>query len=375
MKKAYFLLFGLLFINGLVVFGQKKVMPVSQNLDEQGVPTNLYKEVFVDFPIIESSINGDTIRGTNLIAYPGFRFTIVGQLEDDYIVRFWKRQEKRRKDSGFKKIIFSKGDFKVSSDSIMVFLNSINEKKFEKLSEESNGPLDLLTGSSSTPDDPQAKMGNSQYNTKYVTNCKDQDNDPCSNYKYFRVKKREVEFHTKSIVPMNSIFKKFFDFSVSSGTILVPIKIRSNQNIDSGTGFEFSKDVGLGQFIGLKRRISRYHPYFLTLGCTVGISSVSISGRNSKELTVGAVRDISAFTTAFGVVLEIDRVQVGVFLGADRINGQYDVVSQNENGETVIEENGINWDYHGKTWFSVGFGYSLFSNNGDGTEKKVGLDN
>jgi hypothetical protein len=64
--------------------------------------------------------------------------------------------------------------------------------------------------------------------------------------------------------------------------------------------------------------------------------------------TLGAVRqstDRAAVTLTAGAMLEINRFQMGLMFGRDRISNP----------------NQSDWRYHGKRWLSLGLGYALLS--------------
>lgn len=133
--------------------------------------------------------------------------------------------------------------------------------------------------------------------------------------------------------------------SITGGVALLPLKFRPKVKVNGEKfGFDFSKDIQLGLSGGLKQRISHYNPYFINALFNIGISSVTMDKFNTMN-TLDNNIDIAALTFSYGLVLDFTRIQLGIFAGRD----------------FVSDRNRNNWIYHGKTWFSVGFGYSIFS--------------
>jgi len=134
---------------------------------------------------------------------------------------------------------------------------------------------------------------------------------------------------------------------VTGGAVLLPIKLRYKP-------FDFSKDVTLGFSIGLKSRISRFNDFFLNALFSVGITSVTLDSLSTNGQYQNS--DRPAFTPAFGLVGEFNNIQFGIFTGWDKI-------STSEN---------VNWIYNGKPWLSIGFGYTILSQQSTAVSKKVG---
>ncbi len=270
-----------------VVQSKEEDKNVFGSLDHTEISDELFKEIKRDVPVYESSITGSDKQKNYLIAHPGYKFFIIGEIEDDYIIRFWKWDEGKDKWKDNK------------------YLNN----KFVLKSRNKNTPND---------------------------------------YRYFRIKKSDVDSRALSFTPINGRN----GWSFTAGTVVIPIKIRRSKELDTqDNGFEFSKDIALGPFVGVKKRISKYKPYFLDLGLSVGISSVRLTANNSDSTLTSTVQDIAAFTWAAGAVFEFDNVQIGMFIGKDRVNNNFDV-----NGNK-----GYNWAYQNKLWWSLGFGYALIS--------------
>jgi hypothetical protein len=124
----------------------------------------------------------------------------------------------------------------------------------------------------------------------------------------------------------------------TAGTVIIPFKLRVQK-------FDFSKDVTLGPAIAVRFRISCYKPHYVSLMGGVGITSVTLD-RNTTDGIVEEGTEVPALTPSIGLVFELNNtVQTGLFCG-------WDYVSHNEQ---------FNFIYHGKTWISIGLGYTLIS--------------
>jgi hypothetical protein len=154
--------------------------------------------------------------------------------------------------------------------------------------------------------------------------------------RYFLLSKADFE---KKAIPWYSTRTAAFTF----GAVIIPVKIRFSP-------FDFSKDFTLGTMAGAKWRIShRSSNYFSLLG-GFGITSVSLDSASTSG-SILKNTDRPAITPSIGAVLAFDDAQVGLFFG-------WDLISSKE----------PKWVYHGKTWFSLGLGYTIFS--GQSKKKK-----
>ncbi len=168
-------------------------------------------------------------------------------------------------------------------------------------------------------------------------------------FAYDSVKKERNTFLIKKKDIQNKTRRRYITglggLSITGGVTFLPFKIRPKVIIDGQkTGFDFSKDIQLGISGGVRYRISRYNPYFINGLLNVGISSVTLDAYNTRG-TITDNLDIAALTYAAGVVLDFNKIQFGIFAGKDLIS----------------DRNRNNWIYQGKTWWSVGFGFSIFS--------------
>ncbi len=136
---------------------------------------------------------------------------------------------------------------------------------------------------------------------------------------------------------------------IVSGTLLAPIKIRPEENINgTKVPWELSTDISLGQYLGLRFPISRKNPYYLTLPTfTLGTSLLSINSSNTNPQSETSTT--LGLTWSAGVILDLKGFNIGFLVGRDYAPGAA----------------GADWIYNEKTWYSVGFGINLTSKNRD----------
>jgi hypothetical protein len=132
------------------------------------------------------------------------------------------------------------------------------------------------------------------------------------------------------------------------GVLTLPIKLRGKAG---SAGFDFTNDAAFGATGGWKIRLSPYSQRSLSLVVGIGLSSVALTKENTNA-TIPDASSRPAFTALGGVVLDLDKFQLGVFAGQDRIS----------------QPQTTNWAYQGKTWFGLGIGLRIF---GSETAKPV----
>ncbi|MDX2247144.1 MAG: hypothetical protein SF052_10230 [Bacteroidia bacterium] len=132
--------------------------------------------------------------------------------------------------------------------------------------------------------------------------------------------------------------------SVSFGAIMVPVKFRFPNK--EAASFDLSKDVAIGTSIGYKQGLSRFKPYFINFLFATGVSSISAFPENTGG-AVASTTDVAGLTTSLGLILEMDKIQLGVFSGIDM----------------VPKAPGKVWTYQGAPWLSMGIGFQMLSWN------------
>ncbi|MEZ4776405.1 MAG: hypothetical protein R3D00_24735 [Bacteroidia bacterium] len=132
--------------------------------------------------------------------------------------------------------------------------------------------------------------------------------------------------------------------SVSFGAIMVPVKFRFPNK--EAASFDLSKDVAIGTSVGYKQGLSRFNPYFINFLFATGVSSISAFPENTGG-AITSTTDVAGLTTSLGIILEMDKIQLGVFSGVDM----------------VPKSPGKVWTYQGAPWLSVGIGFQMISWN------------
>ncbi len=371
---------------------ETKEVNVFGSTDDVDIPSNLYREIQKDVPIYECNITGENKANTYLIAYPGYKFTIIGEIDDDYIIRFWKWKENLKKESA-KTQEFNKNGF--------IFRYEVQDKRIKGriLNAETDDPVPgytvVIKGTTNGtitnyngeftllvehfPVELTGSLAGYKAESYLINHPSEEKNNflgsgrllndvyyyekrdgvlNIDKYRYFRIKKTDVDFRSLSFLPVG--IRNGWSFS--AGTVLIPTKIRNTKDDEGNRHFEFSKDIGLGPFVGAKKRISRYKPNFLTGGISVGVSSVRLTSDNSNSTLTQSVQDVAAFTVAYGLVFEFDNVQIGLFTGKDKIN----------NNETHGSSLGYDWTYQNEWWWSIGFGFEIISRP---TKNKINNEN
>lgn len=127
---------------------------------------------------------------------------------------------------------------------------------------------------------------------------------------------------------------------LAAGVLLLPIKMRGMLS----RNFDFSKDVTLGTVAGPRFRIWPQRETFVSALVGAGISAVTLDSASTHGV-VKQTTDRAAVTLTAGIMLDVDRFQIGAMTGIDRIS------NPNQNS----------WRYQGKPWLSIGLGYTLLS--------------
>lgn len=157
-----------------------------------------------------------------------------------------------------------------------------------------------------------------------------------ANQKYFRVERKVLEeYATKDTKLIGSM---------AFGIVTLPFKYRIQKGKQDFSGsFNVSAAVGFT----FARKEYRKSQYTILVGA--GISNVTLDSasvsRNANNLS--SSNNFSALTMMTGVVLTYEKVQVGVFMGVDRLGIQNNLT--------------YGWRYQGDPWLSIGLGFSIFS--------------
>jgi hypothetical protein len=135
------------------------------------------------------------------------------------------------------------------------------------------------------------------------------------------------------------------DFGLSVGVINFPFKYRPQKGLG-----DFSGTFNFGAGLGVKMRHKSYRKFTWSIITGYSISNLVIDSvsatRNSKDLV--STNNFSAFSFSIGPMIEYDKVQVGMFVGWDRLS--------------KLNQEKYGWKYQGKPWLSIAFGYAIFTN-------------
>ncbi len=161
---------------------------------------------------------------------------------------------------------------------------------------------------------------------------------------YFKVRTDDVKNYAEEY--------DFFGRQLIFGVINFPFKIRGIV----GNKVDFSGAFNIGAAVGLKTRKYSYEKWSNIWLLGVGIANVDLDASsvsmNAEELD--SANNFSALSISFGHMWEYEKVQLGIFIGWDRISR--------------LNHDRFDWDYQNKPWLSIGLGYSIF---GSADEKKA----
>jgi len=170
------------------------------------------------------------------------------------------------------------------------------------------------------------------------------------NDKYYWLRQDELDnlVAEKTIVKSYKLtIKPAYGASVS-----LPFKLRPKTN-DQNT--KLTPDITLGGYLGIRWRISRKEPFYVTAPIvTLGLSTLPIS--NETDGTVPDKGDgmVLGTTVSTGAVFQLNDFQFGFLMGWDHATGEL----------------GKTWIYNDKPWYSFSIGFSFLGNRKEPEEKK-----
>lgn len=150
------------------------------------------------------------------------------------------------------------------------------------------------------------------------------------------------EFEKISKAPIYSInFRKWKNYRVTAGQLTLPFKLRPKIG---DRKFQMTTDVTIGAYGGIRKRISRRSPTYITLPFVLGLSFINV---NENTTTYTGSADLKSGITpgwswATGFVVQTNRLNLGFVLGKDYASGYAE-----------------DWIYHNNTWHSFAIGYSF----------------
>lgn len=140
--------------------------------------------------------------------------------------------------------------------------------------------------------------------------------------------------------------------SLAAGVINFPFKYRPQK----GNG-DFSGAFNFGAGLGYKfpHKSWRQFTYSVLSGYSISNVVLDSSNANKNQGKLASSNNFTAFSFSLGVLAEYQRVQAGIFIGWDRIG--------------KLNQREFEWQYQGKMWISVGFGFAIFSGQKEKREK------
>jgi hypothetical protein len=142
--------------------------------------------------------------------------------------------------------------------------------------------------------------------------------------------------------PLYSInFKKIRNYQITAGQLTLPFKLRPKQGEEN---FQMTTDVTVGAYGGIRKRISKYSPTYITIPAVLGLSFINVNENTTTNVGTADIKSgiTPGWTWATGIVIQTNRLTLGFVFGRDYASGYAD-----------------DWIYHNKTWYSFAIGYSF----------------
>ncbi|MBP7399319.1 MAG: hypothetical protein KA954_07015 [Chitinophagales bacterium] len=160
------------------------------------------------------------------------------------------------------------------------------------------------------------------------------------NDKMLCISKEEFEKIDKK--PLYSVsFKNPRNYQITAGQLTLPFKIRPGEG---DIKYQMTTDVTIGAYGGIRKRISKYSPTYLTIPLVLGLSFINV---NENTTTNTGAADFKSgitpgWTWATGLIVQTNRLSLGFVLGKDYASGYAN-----------------DWIYNNKIWYSFGIGYAF----------------
>ncbi|MFA0962064.1 hypothetical protein AB9P05_09675 [Roseivirga sp. BDSF3-8] len=130
------------------------------------------------------------------------------------------------------------------------------------------------------------------------------------------------------------------NYRVTTGLLTVPFKLRPEVKEEN---FTMSTDVTIGPYLGVTKRISKRHPYYLTFPATFGLSFININNNTTTTTEPGnGINTVPGFSWSTGLIFQLNKFDVGFVTGQD-----------------YASDVGNDWIYQGRLWYSFAIGYSF----------------
>lgn len=165
-----------------------------------------------------------------------------------------------------------------------------------------------------------------------------------SRQRYFKVEIKDIDDF--------AIKESRIGGALAAGVINFPFKYRPQKgNADFSGAFNF------GAGIGYKFPHKSWRQFTYSVISGYSISNVVLDSSNAfkNQGKLASTNNFTAFSFSLGLLAEYQRVQAGVFIGWDRIG--------------KLNQREFEWQYQGKPWISVGFGFAIFSGQQERADK------
>lgn len=260
--------------------------------------------------------------GKKIIGKKGASLNLVKVIEDNngailhYVVKFWSYSNLHKNYDE---------EIELLDEEIAIIDNELSNEDDDDKKDKLNVKKDKLTSKKEVLDADKTK-----YLSQEATYVSNDDNGI-----YFFIKAKDfTEPHV-----LKTYYRGRYNLLPNIGTLIVPVKIRPSFG---DRPFDFTTDFTLGTSIGIKTRVSKFRPNYLSLVGVFGITTVNIDNNTTNGFVSEATKQ-SALTPAIGLVMEIEGFQIGLIAGKDFIGGN----------------TGKSWIYNKRTWWSFGIGYEF----------------
>ena len=145
--------------------------------------------------------------------------------------------------------------------------------------------------------------------------------------------------------------------ALAAGVINFPFKYRPQKgNADFSGAFNFGAGIGYK----FHHKSWRQFTYSIISGYSISNVVLDSSNANKNQGKLSSTNNFTAFSFSLGLLAEYQRVQAGIFIGWDRIS--------------KLNHREFDWQYQGKPWISVGFGFAIFSGQKEQGDKNTTAD-
>jgi hypothetical protein len=131
-------------------------------------------------------------------------------------------------------------------------------------------------------------------------------------------------------------------FTVGIPTIPTKLRFGNGGTCPDKRFFRFEGNVSLGLSGGYKRSFGNENQYAWNIVVGFTVASVPVDSVTTKGV-VNSNTSAASFSPHFGIVLDVQKVQFGIYSGIDFLNGEPNKY----------------WVYENQPWLGIGFGYSL----------------